>query len=244
MKTFLKDSKHLTYQEIQLYLSNKISLKKRFRVENHLLDCPLCESAMEGFKHSQNIGEDSLALKKLRNNSFAPETKRKTIVMWPLKIAASFMLLLIPLAVLYFFQPEDIVEKYAGNLSEEFASGNRWITEKSSFQKALLSCENGDYTSCIDHLNDCLKDKPTNSGLNFYLGLAHFGNQDFGKANQYLSTVSKHSSYYEDAYWYSILSQLKTGDKSHVISMLNNYTTKKPNGFYFKEAKELKYDLE
>ena len=243
MKTFLKDSGHLTFKEIQLYLSGKMNSEKRFKVENHLLSCSLCENAVEGFKNSKNIGEDLQALEKLRNK-IIPNTKKKTAIMWPLKVAASLIFVLIPLAVLYLYHPEDIPEKYAAHLSEEFAAGSRWITKKTTFQKALDAGENEDYIICISYLKDTLQGNPSSSGLNYYMGLAHYGNQDFKKAIQYLNTVEENSSYYEDAYWYSILSLIKRDEISEAINMLNQYTIKEPNGFYVDEAEKLKRILE
>ena len=65
MKTLFKFSSHLTFEEIQNYVSNKLDAEARFRVENHLLDCSLCNEAVEGFQNSRTFGEDKKALKKL-----------------------------------------------------------------------------------------------------------------------------------------------------------------------------------
>ena len=240
MKTFLKDRGHLTYNEIQMYLSDKLNTKQRFGVENHLLDCPLCSGAVEGFENSKSTGEDTQALKKL-TKEITLKTQRKSISMWPLKVAASLMLLL---AVFYTLKPKSITEKYAANLQEEFAYGDRMGGNKSLFQTALKSCEQEDYDSCIDYLNRCLKETPDNTGLKFYLGLAEFGNKNFENAILNLNTVDKNSSYYDDACWYLILAHIENGEKSKARNLLERYTIENPIGFYFEEAEKLKRDLE
>ena len=40
----------LTEAEIEGYVKGELSGEMRFRVENHLLDCPLCADAVEGFQ--------------------------------------------------------------------------------------------------------------------------------------------------------------------------------------------------
>ena len=240
MKTFLSEREHLTYKEIQMYLSDKLNSKQRFGVENHLLDCPLCTGAVEGFENSNSTGEDTQALKKL-TNEITLKTQRKSVSMWPLRIAASLMLLL---AVFYTLKPKTITEKYAANLQEEFAYGDRMGGNESLFQTALKACENEDYNSCVNYLNRCLKETPDNAGLKFYLGLAEFGNKNFENAILNLNTVGQNSSYYDDACWYLILAHIQNGEKSKAISLLEQYTIENSIGFYLEEAEELKRDLE
>ncbi len=240
MKTFLRERGHLTYKEIQMYLSDKLNTKQRFGVENHLLDCPLCSGAVEGFANSKNTGEDTQALKKL-TKEITLTTQKESISIWPLKVAASLMLLL---AIFYTSRPESVTQKYAANLQEEFAYGDRMGRNESQFQKALKLCENEDYNSCINYLNSCLEETPGNTGLKFYLGLAEFGKKNFENAILNFNTIDKNSSYYDDACWYLILAHIENGEKTKAISLLKQYTIKNPTGFYTEDAEELKRDLE
>ena len=43
-------SQCLAGEEVKAYLDGSISEEGRRRVENHLLDCPLCSDAVEGFE--------------------------------------------------------------------------------------------------------------------------------------------------------------------------------------------------
>ena len=76
MRTFFKPNSHLTSEEIQKYLSNKLKAETLNEVENHLLGCPLCSGAVEGFKSSSDLGEDIKALKKL-NKEIKLKTRRE-----------------------------------------------------------------------------------------------------------------------------------------------------------------------
>ena len=45
-------------EEIRQYLSNELSEDSRYEAENHMLDCPLCHDAVEGFAAHYNFEED------------------------------------------------------------------------------------------------------------------------------------------------------------------------------------------
>ncbi len=56
MKTLLHPKKCLTYKMLQAYYSSELPVEKRFEVENHLLDCPLCSDALEGYHRALQEG--------------------------------------------------------------------------------------------------------------------------------------------------------------------------------------------
>ncbi len=243
MKTLFRYNSHLTFEEIQNYVSNRLDTEDRFNVENHLLDCPLCKDAVEGFQNSESLGEDKKALKKLSKEINLKKQGGKRRRMWPIRIAASVLLLLLPLSLMYYLQSNSIVDKYAMNVTEEFSLGNRTGTND-AFLEAISFCENKEFKNCIKALENNKKDTHENVGLNYFLGLAYFQNGDYRKATENLKDVIiKNSSYYDDAYWYLILAFIKNKEKSKAINLLEDYPKKNPNGFYLEEAEKLKLEL-
>ncbi len=243
MRTLFKFNSHLTFEEIQDYVTNRLDAGSRFKVENHLLDCPLCNDAVEGFQNSESFGEDKKALKKLSTKIKLKKQGGKKRIMWPIRIAASVLLLLLPLSLMYYLQSESIVDKYVMNMTEEFALGNR-TGSNDAFLKAISFCENKEFEKCIRALENNKKTSHENAGLNYFLGLAYFQNGDYPKATKNLkSVIIKNSSYYDDAYWYLILAFIKNEEKSKAIGLLEDYAKKNPNGFYLKEAAKLKLEL-
>ena len=243
MKTLFEFNSHLTFEEIQNYMSNKLDTETRFRVENHMLDCMLCRSAVEGFQNTESFGEDKKALKKLSKEINLKKQGGKTKEMWPMKIAASLLFLLLPLSLMYYLQSDSIADKYAVNMKEEFALGNR-TGINDSFLEAIALCEKKEYENCIAALLINEKDNRENAGLNYFLGLAYFQNGNFQNATEKLQEVIiKNSSYYDDAYWYLILAFIKNKEKSKAISLLEDYSNENPDGFYLEEAEKLKLEL-
>jgi anti-sigma factor RsiW len=49
-QTIFQVSNCLGREELRAYLEDPISAEDRRRVENHLLDCPLCSDALEGLE--------------------------------------------------------------------------------------------------------------------------------------------------------------------------------------------------
>ena len=74
MEKLFSSSKCLGQDEIQKYLKEQLTNQERFRVENHLLDCPLCTDAVEGFANGYNFDEDI----ELREIETALATAEKT----------------------------------------------------------------------------------------------------------------------------------------------------------------------
>lgn len=243
MKILFENSSHLTFEEIQNYMSDSLNAKTKFRVENHLLDCSLCNNALKGFQNSESFGEDKKALKKLTKKIDFKKHSTKRSKMWPISIAASLLLLLLPFSLFYYLQSESIIDKYAKSLTEEFELSKRAGSDD-TFLKAIVFCEEKEYEKCIAALEKNRKDRRENACLNYFLGLAYFQNGEYQKATENLKNVLiKNSSYYDDAYWYLILAFIKNEEKSKAIDLLEDYPNKNPDGFYWEEAKKLKLEL-
>jgi len=245
MRTFFKLNSHLTFEEIQKYLSNELKAETLNEIENHLLDCPICSGAVEGFRNSSDLGEDKKALKKLNKEIKLKTGKGKKTVMWPIKIAASLFFLLGSVFTVFHLQSENLVDNYTSMISNEFSLGNRFGANETEFEEAISFCENSDFETCATALKKCIQKEPDNIGLNYFLGLAHFQNGNYSKAIDNLKKVrDSNSSYYDDGFWYLILAHLKNDEKSNAVNLLEEYTIENPKGFYVKDAEKLRFDLE
>mgnify|MGYP006299637873 CR=1 FL=1 len=56
METLFESTPCLTDADIRKYVGQDLNPEDRFRVENHLLDCPLCSEALDGFVRAQEMG--------------------------------------------------------------------------------------------------------------------------------------------------------------------------------------------
>jgi hypothetical protein len=49
MQLLFQEHKCLSEKDIQNYINGQLSTDERHRLENHLLDCPLCDDAVDGY---------------------------------------------------------------------------------------------------------------------------------------------------------------------------------------------------
>ena len=99
----------LSEEELQLYLSGDLDDSTRFRVENHLLDCPLCSEAVEGFENA-NDADINIELENLKKTidlkSNATSGSSRASVFTLNRIAAAILFLLIGSSVIIYFNAQ------------------------------------------------------------------------------------------------------------------------------------------
>lgn len=94
---------HLSANEMQNYLSGKLSGLESNRIERHLLDCSFCAEALEGIEGSGSHGSFLSDADELRQKIRSRIDDKKVIPLWntPMKIAATIAVIAIStLAVL------------------------------------------------------------------------------------------------------------------------------------------------
>lgn len=231
----------LTQNEINNYLlkqSDKASLR---RVEQHLVDCPLCADAMDGY--AQNFSnQHNIPPKELT------QTNIKSLNMN--RIAAAILLFLIPLSTYLYLNAtaeERLYHKYFQSLtSESFASARSANTNKAidpEFEKALSFYEQQNFQGSIRHLENYIESHPQDASASFYLGVASLEEGQIAKAVQHLRIARiNDEKMYEDATWYLILAVLKQGDKTEA-SLLIDELLKIKDSFYTEKANRLKDGL-
>lgn len=87
---------HLTPQQIEDYVANRLTDEQMHAVEKHMFSCELCEDAVEGL---QNSGlpfgfHDDVEILKTRIENRAQENRKKIIPFWQLGIAASILVII------------------------------------------------------------------------------------------------------------------------------------------------------
>ena len=96
----------LSQEEIRLYLKGELNEAARYRIENHLLDCPLCSDAVEGFASEYNFDENRELdeLKTAINRKIAePPNLSKSTIFTLNRIAAAIIFLIISSATIFYW---------------------------------------------------------------------------------------------------------------------------------------------
>lgn len=99
----------LSLEEMQAYIDGSLSGTALNRVERHLLDCEMCEDALEGLKNSPNASANIEFI----DDAIDRMTESKPKVIFPWKIAAAFALIFASTLTLWLVIPKGGENKLA-----------------------------------------------------------------------------------------------------------------------------------
>ena len=233
MKPLFQEHRCLTKAEIHSYLNGSLQGDERHRVENHLLDCPFCDEAVEG-----------LALQK---QAKAP---RLRALRTPLsRIAATLALIVIPALGLLVWKSTEhsrlyqaYFESYDSDLGMGFRNSDNSTTGTemdATILEALEAYEEGYFAESIPSFEKYLEEAGENSVIRFYIGMASLEAKEFDKAIRNFEIArTADQMYQEEANWYLALSLIHEKKVPEAKKILSDLATR-PTGRYYEKAKEL-----
>ncbi len=223
----LQTDRCLSMEAIKAYLSDQLDEQQRFEVENHLLDCPLCSDAVEGFANHYNFETNtelsSLTTKEAQHTTRAATGRKASLrrISYFNRIAAAAVFLLMMAAGWMYWnnqQPERLYQAYHEPYANEALIATRSSAERpesKQLQKALSLQKAGDYQASIAKLRELLDAQPAHPLGSMMLGVAYLEEGQTEKAKELLMTVRiNHELYYEEASWYLALAYLKDDQPS------------------------------
>ena len=230
-KDIIQDRPCLSKQETEAYISKSISADERFDIENHLLDCELCATAVEGFvQHPREINESSRPAKK--QNWFY--------------LAAATLLLLIGTYSFWGYEstnrPNAIFADYYHRPNWDVQT--RGAIENSQYANAIRLYNQQHFDAALASFNDLIKVHSEDNRLRLYKGIAHLETGENTLAEEELQTVRINSEiFFEEATWYLALLKIKKNENAEAKSYLEELTKIK-DGFFFERAEEIKNGLQ
>jgi tetratricopeptide (TPR) repeat protein len=251
-KSVFQSTKCLSQDEIRLYLNEALDQSTRYRVENHLLDCPLCSDAMEGFAQEYNFDQDEQLddLKKAIKDKNAESPRISKVNFWTInRIAAVILLLVISLAGFFYWNAQssekdllaqfqssnDILESVRG--AEDFPIGNQ-------FNEGLEFYKNENYQESLYFFDNLLESQPENSIAHYFSGLSALNLGEFDKAIEHLIyTRFNDEKYYEGATWNLILANLGLGNTEEAKALITDLL-KIEGGYYNGKAEKLLKEIQ
>lgn len=256
MKEIIVPTPCLTQQEIQNYLQSNTDDEKRYRIENHLLDCPLCSAAVEGYAEHYNFEEhNDLEDLRARIDEQHQMDKAQVITMPRRRpvlariAAAAAVLLLVAAAAWYYLSPPVTTEQLFLSYYEptdvpglsRVRSGSEEVT---SLQKATELYRQKEYTASQLAFESLLAEEPELENAVLYTGLSALAAEDYAAAIDYFGDTRQSSpNYWEDATWYLALTYLKQGDRT-MASVLLEELIQRDLPYYQERAIELKDKLD
>ena len=249
MNKIFQNTKCLTLEDIQLYVSDKASEDKSYEIENHLIDCPLCSDAVEGFaNHPQGLEsieevlppnfveqpEDNAMVKPMRNNRFTLRS-----------LAAAIAILVIPSMAIYMYynanQEQRLFKQNFETYSDASLSGLRSASnsnENALITNGIRAYSSKDYDGSLLYFEKYL-DENENAEMAFYAGLSALEANQLQKAVDYLTVARINSeAYYLEATWYLALAYLKRNESEEARIILTELA-KQNDDYYNKKAETL-----
>lgn len=235
MKPIFQKHQCLSEGDIQDYLGNQLSGEERHRVENHLLDCPLCSDALEG-----------LALLEEDRQGLKPAARIRRMPWRFFAVAAAILALMV--AVVWVFSGTspsgrlfaEYYETYEDDLSVQMRNGgNARAPEKQLLSGGLEAYISKSYSESIALLQPFVLDNPDHLVARYYLGLSYMEEENWTEAETQLTAVrSAHLEYWEESTWYLALLYIKTDRKDEAREALQSLISAR-SGRYYEKAEKL-----
>ncbi len=222
MNKILNNTSCLTTEQIRAYLREDLNEDQHFDVENHLLDCPLCTDAVEGFANNYNLLDELPELDFLGAKE-AIITPTPTVIKqlparknWAMRIAASLLLLSIPIGGYLYWQSNETERILAANFVEEdnpligaLRSGDNSLITNTELQNGLNAYQNKQYNVSLEILTSVLNTDPESVLANYYCGMAAAKLENWPVAEKQLKITRINApDYFDEATWQLIATYL------------------------------------
>lgn len=237
--------------ELEGYVKGELSGEERFRVENHLLDCPLCSDAVEGYQLAQtkvSLPELSELQKKWAGSGKSQDSRPRVIRMVLMRAAAIAVIVLA--AYWGFFRQQSsgqLFDQYYSTYQLDIPINMRSVDNASAMLptlvEALQEYDSGYYESSLQASQKALSEDPDNEIALYYQSLAQLELGDVASSVEGLKKVAEGNGIYKDkASWYLGLTYLKLGETEKSKQLLSAIAA--GNGFKKEAAKQLLKKLE
>ena len=244
MKKIFQPTECLSREEIQHYSKGEISDELRYKVENHLIDCPLCSAAMDGYLIMEDADTefDELYQKIDSKTLGKSESVGKRSLPWN-RIAAGLLFLLTASAAFLYYQSNQSTFDYQAYFNERDESFAMRSVEENSISPAMAEgiqlYQNKNFQASLSFFEDYIKTNPESSVATYYAGMSALKIGEKENAFNLLSTVRiNDEKLYEEATWVLAILYLERGEKENARDFLNDLI-KVENGFYTERAQAL-----
>ncbi|MCB9337181.1 MAG: hypothetical protein H6577_03560 [Lewinellaceae bacterium] len=239
----------LSEQEIRDYLEGNASREDLRRVENHLLDCPLCSDAVNGVEMAGlsaiPVLENFSAFKKKLPELQEAKTRRLTPGKFMARAAAIAAIFVLG-AVAYINlsqapRGDKLFAEYFSSYENDIPltrSGEDTAALNPAFAIALNDYSSRRFSRSIANFEKAIAEEPGNDAAHFFAGMACLESSEWEKACQHLEGARKSGgAYASKAAWYLALAYLKMEKREEAKVVLEEFA--KAGGSKAGEAKQL-----
>lgn len=252
-KNIFKPSPCVGQEELRQYLSGGMSREGLRQVENHLLDCPLCSDAADGYEEMglqqvSLLGDFDSFQKKMLGQSTATVRQLRPggVLRWAVAMAAVLVVGVVAYLNLFKTPTGPQLYKqyyYAYENDIPFNLRRPGVSDVDpNFAQALTAYIDHNYSTAILLFERNLTQQPDNEAARFFAGMALLESNQTDKAAAHFGPVASGQGVYSrKAAWYLIMCDLKSDNKESAKARLDNFI--KSGEFMNREAQDLRTKL-
>ncbi len=202
----------------------------RYRVEAHILDCPLCATAVEGMLSRRQMGhaQAQAELKSLRSAMARRTNQAPPIRLYPSfnRVVAGVLLLLGFFSVWMYWNHTRNERLFAGYFHPVYRQylifrNSPDTTSPKELEEAMAHYEARDFAGSLPYFSHYLKENPTDYKVAFLAGISALEVGENEKAGSLLESVRfNFPDLYEEATWYLALTRLRTRQTKECMELL------------------------
>lgn len=249
MENIFQPTQCLSREELEHYAKGDISKELRYTIENHLVDCPLCSEAMEGYQameENTDVAFDEMFQKIDAKVSTKKVGRSTTTIPWN-QIAAGLLFLFTVGSAYWYYQDTNATNKYMAYFeNQDSGLTTRGINEdafSADLKAGVNLFANENYQGSLSFFEDYLESNPESAIASYYAGLSSSKIGETEMAIEYLTTVRLNDdSLYEEATWRLVEIHLAREEKAEAKQLLKDLL-KVENGFFEDQAKKLFEEL-
>ena len=238
----------LTYKQLKAYHQNQSTGSKRFKIENHLIECQLCSDALEGLVLSESDSISSRDLSSLKEAWYSRSgLKGLRHTAWKPYLAVAAIALLAFVTVLSLLKPNSTEEILFLKYFQPYPNTIPLVRSDephSIMENAMIEYEAEHYKNASSILSDILTANPDHIAANFYTGFIHLIQKRTVNAVPHFEKVISGGSndYVEPAVWYLGLTYLRDDNIKKAKEIIRDIASK--DGSYQEQAINLIKKLE
>ncbi len=232
---------------IRRYVAGRLSRDDEYRIDLHLVDCPMCADAVEGARLiPEEAAERHLLSLDMRFRSRVAEKPRWFGGSW-LPYLAAAALVIVAFGVSKWASRPSVNKQLADKYFKPYSSiipQPRHNGSPSDLAGALAEYELGNYGEAGDRLRTILEREPGNTLASFYLGIIHLARHEHAGAQPLLEAVrsSGDGRLTGAATWYLALSYLSGDRVDSARALLKELSAS--DTFYAEKSRQLLRELD
>ena len=235
---------------ICLYIQNNLSESEKVEFERRLKNEP---KLMEEFKFQKELreallDEDVMELREqfrtIGNNKCSGQSEWRKMRIWGMAMISGFLLIVLLLSGVYQFgigsyDNEEIFNKYFKPYQSVVSVRSQESVNNKLVNKAFSHYSTGKWQKSEEYLKKLILQEPNNAMYRFYLGVVELelGNTK-SSIQAFNETLQKDNTLFtEQAYWYSALAYLKSGELEEAGKKFEWIVEKQ--GYHYQEARDI-----